>query len=121
MEKKLTLLGDTDIHDPSPTTPWTPERHRTLTLVFAQERSLERSTPPWWTDERLCGVRTACTAGSRELRPSSPRPSAFIALGHNGNLVNTEELAVDAGMLPGTVTSDSDLVADGPAGAARLQ
>jgi len=34
-----------------------------------------------------------------------------VALGHNGNLVNTEELAAEAGMLPGTVTSDSDLMA----------
>ncbi len=35
-----------------------------------------------------------------------------FALGHNGNLVNTEQLAADAGMLPGTVASDSDLVAE---------
>jgi amidophosphoribosyltransferase len=35
-----------------------------------------------------------------------------FALGHNGNLVNTEALAHEAGMLPGTVTSDSDLVAE---------
>jgi amidophosphoribosyltransferase len=35
-----------------------------------------------------------------------------FALGHNGNLVNTEALATSAGMLPGTVTSDSDLVAE---------
>jgi amidophosphoribosyltransferase len=35
-----------------------------------------------------------------------------FALAHNGNLVNTEELAAEAGMLPGTVTSDSDLVAE---------
>ncbi len=35
-----------------------------------------------------------------------------FALGHNGNLVNTEALADEAGMLPGTVTSDSDLVAE---------
>ena len=35
-----------------------------------------------------------------------------FALGHNGNLVNTEALANEAGMLPGTVTSDSDLVAE---------
>ncbi|HAS11983.1 MAG TPA: amidophosphoribosyltransferase, partial [Acidimicrobiaceae bacterium] len=37
-----------------------------------------------------------------------------IALGHNGNLVNTAELAEDLGMLPGSgaVTSDSDLVVE---------
>jgi amidophosphoribosyltransferase len=33
-------------------------------------------------------------------------------LGHNGNLTNTEKLAREAGMLPGTITSDSDLVAE---------
>ena len=36
---------------------------------------------------------------------------AGLALGHNGNLVNTLDLAASAGVLPGTVTSDSDLVA----------
>ena len=37
-----------------------------------------------------------------------------VALGHNGNLVNTAELAEDLGMLPGSgaVTSDSDLVVE---------
>ncbi len=35
-----------------------------------------------------------------------------FALGHNGNLVNTGELADEAGMLPGTVASDSDLVGE---------
>jgi amidophosphoribosyltransferase len=35
-----------------------------------------------------------------------------FALAHNGNLTNTAALAADAGMLPGTVTSDSDLVAE---------
>jgi amidophosphoribosyltransferase len=37
--------------------------------------------------------------------------NAFV-LGHNGNLTNTEALAERAGMLPGLVTSDSDLVAE---------
>jgi amidophosphoribosyltransferase len=35
-----------------------------------------------------------------------------FALGHNGNLVNTESLATEAGMFPGMVSSDSDLVAE---------
>jgi amidophosphoribosyltransferase len=35
-----------------------------------------------------------------------------FALGHNGNLTNTAKLTADAGMLPGILTSDSDLVAE---------
>src|SRR5256885_7535565 len=35
-----------------------------------------------------------------------------FALGHNGNLTNTAALADEAGMLPGMVTSDSDLIAE---------
>jgi len=35
-----------------------------------------------------------------------------FALAHNGNLTNTALLAAEAGMLPGTVTSDSDLMAE---------
>ncbi|HEY2302222.1 MAG TPA: amidophosphoribosyltransferase, partial [Acidimicrobiales bacterium] len=35
-----------------------------------------------------------------------------FALGHNGNLTNTAALAEEAGMLPGVVTSDSDLIAE---------
>ncbi|MCC5952772.1 MAG: amidophosphoribosyltransferase [Acidimicrobiia bacterium] len=35
-----------------------------------------------------------------------------FAVAHNGNLVNTAELAEDLGMLPGAVTSDTDLVAE---------
>jgi amidophosphoribosyltransferase len=38
--------------------------------------------------------------------------SVQFALGHNGNLTNTPTLAQTAGMLPGVVTSDSDLVAE---------
>ena len=47
----------------------------------------------------------------RAARLPRRRPAEF-ALGHNGNLVNTEALADGAGMLPGTVTSDSDLIAE---------
>src|SRR5215472_9045832 len=38
--------------------------------------------------------------------------TGHLAIGHNGNLVNTEALADELGMLPGSITSDSDLVAE---------
>jgi amidophosphoribosyltransferase len=41
-----------------------------------------------------------------------PLDDGGFALGHNGNLTNTSSLAADAGMLPGVVTSDSDLIAE---------
>jgi amidophosphoribosyltransferase len=56
------------------------------------------------------------TSGSSTWRNAQPvfrdAPAGQFALGHNGNLVNTEALAEEAGMLPGMVTSDSDLVAE---------
>ncbi len=56
------------------------------------------------------------TTGSSTWRAAQPVYRGVgdreFALGHNGNLVNTEQLAAEAGMLPGTVLSDSDLVAE---------
>jgi amidophosphoribosyltransferase len=56
------------------------------------------------------------TTGSSTWRNAQPVYRSVgdheLALGHNGNLVNTEALADEAGMLPGTVASDSDLVAE---------
>jgi amidophosphoribosyltransferase len=64
------------------------------------------------------------TTGSSTWRNAQPAYRSvgegherMFALGHNGNLVNTEALAAGAGMLEGTVTSDSDLVAELVAGA----
>jgi amidophosphoribosyltransferase len=56
------------------------------------------------------------TTGSSTWRNAQPAyrgvGDQHFALGHNGNLTNTEALAAEAGMLPGTVTSDTDLVAE---------
>lgn len=49
------------------------------------------------------------TAAQPVYRPSG---QAGFALGHNGNLTNTELLADKAGILPGMMLSDSDLVAE---------
>jgi amidophosphoribosyltransferase len=56
------------------------------------------------------------TTGSSTWRNAQPvyrsAGDTQFALAHNGNLVNTAALAEEAGMLPGTVASDSDLVAE---------
>src|SRR5579864_5474524 len=56
------------------------------------------------------------TSGASEWRNAQPVyravGAAGFALGHNGNLTNTAGLAERAGMLPGVVASDSDLVAE---------
>ena len=56
------------------------------------------------------------TTGRSEWRNAQPVfrsvGSSGFALGHNGNLTNTAELARSSGMLPGVVASDSDLIAE---------
>jgi amidophosphoribosyltransferase len=57
------------------------------------------------------------TTGSSTWRNAQPVYRGDVgeggfALGHNGNLTNTSLLAGEAGMLPGVVASDTDLVAE---------
>jgi len=56
------------------------------------------------------------TTGSSTWRNAQPvyrdTGKGGFALGHNGNLTNTGALAAGAGMLPGIVASDTDLVAE---------
>ena len=56
------------------------------------------------------------THGASDWEAAQPvyRPvgGAGFALGHNGNLTNTEDLAEAAGTLPGLLCSDSDVVAE---------
>jgi amidophosphoribosyltransferase len=63
-----------------------------------------------------CGHTRYSTSGSSSWHNAQPvyrsLTSTSFALGHNGNVTNTEALAREAGMLPGVVTSDSDLIAE---------
>lgn len=56
------------------------------------------------------------TTGSSSWRAAQPfyrgLEGTEFALGHNGNLTNTAELAAASGMLDGVITSDSDMVAE---------
>lgn len=64
LEKNLTMLGNSDIHVPALWKEYTPDDHRNLTLVFAQERTVEsvyealraRRTAVWYRN-RLIGRR----------------------------------------------------------------
>ena len=61
------------------------------------------------------------TTGRSEWRNAQPvfrsAGRSGFALGHNGNLTNTDGLASSLGMLPGVVASDSDLIAEAVASA----
>jgi amidophosphoribosyltransferase len=75
----------------------------------------ERTLAPL-TGHLAIGHTRYSTTGSSTWRNAQPVyrgvGNTQFALGHNGNLVNTALLAEEAGMLPGTVASDSDLVAE---------
>jgi amidophosphoribosyltransferase len=68
------------------------------------------------TGHVACGHTRYSTTGSSTWRNAQPVYRSVndvqFALAHNGNLTNTALLAAEAGMLPGTVASDSDLVAE---------
>ncbi len=62
LTKNLTMLGNSDIHDPSIDYQYTAKKHRTLTLVFAKERTvasiheaLQSGRTAVWLENRLVG------------------------------------------------------------------
>jgi amidophosphoribosyltransferase len=59
-----------------------------------------------------CRYSTTGSSTWRNAQPVYRGEARQFALAHNGNLTNTERLARDVGMLPGTVSSDTDLVAE---------
>ena len=66
LEKNLTMLGNSDIHAPSIEHKYSPDKHRSLTLVFAKERTKE-------------SIREALDAGR-------------TAVWYKNNLIGKEEL-----------------------------
>lgn len=76
----------------------------------------ERNLSPLQGDLAIGHVRYS-TTGTSTWRNAQPvyRPGPFgsgFAIGHNGNLSNTQTLLEESGMLPGTIGSDSDLVGE---------
>ena len=66
--------------------------------------------------ELAIGHTRYSTTGSSMWKNSQPVFRDVVhtqfALGHNGNLVNTSDLVEEVGILPGTVTSDTDAMAE---------
>jgi amidophosphoribosyltransferase len=63
---------------------------------------------------RYSTTGSSCYSAAQPVHRSAGRadsPHSF-ALAHNGNLTNTEALAAEAGMLPGMIASDSELIAE---------
>ncbi len=64
LEKNLTMMGNSDIHQPALTLETIPENHRTMTLVFVKEKSAEalkealvEGRTVVWLDKQLIGRR----------------------------------------------------------------
>ena len=64
LDRGLAMLGNTDMHDPDLSEQMTSEHHRTLTLVFAKERTTEAlrdalfaGRTAVWYEDRLIGRR----------------------------------------------------------------
>ena len=63
---------------------------------------------------RYSTTGSSCYSAAQPVHRSAglkDSPHSF-ALAHNGNLTNTEALAAEAGMLPGMIASDSELIAE---------
>src|SRR5204862_6518762 len=82
-----------------------------VTQVFRDERRLA----PLEGHLAIGHVRYS-TTGSSTWRNAQPVyrsvADAGFSLGHNGNLTNTTQLAASLGMLPGVLTSDSELIGE---------
>ncbi len=92
---------------------------RTITVVKNMglvTRVFDERTLSGLTGHLAMGHTRYSTYGSSDWRAAQPvyRPAggAGFALGHNGSLTNTMELAARCGMLPGMVSTDSDVVAE---------
>ena len=83
LEKGLTMLGNSDIHEPDLDDGNQPSRRRTLTLVFAKERTLAKGGPvrrrtAVWCDGQLIGRHEF---SNRCCRRRHPRNAPFADRG----------------------------------------
>ena len=75
MEKNLTMMGDSDIHAPDLRKKSSPHDHRTITLVFAKERTvpaikeaLQAGRTAVWFKDQIIGRREYLSPVVRQVR-----------------------------------------------------
>ena len=115
LENNLTMLGNSDIHTTSIDYIYTPEKHRTLTLVFAKEKTAEAvkealqagRTAVWYNnmvvgrEKYIKPLFDKCVTVSQPHYINS-KGKAFFEISNNA-LVDFNLIAVD-GTKPATIT-----------------
>ena len=88
LDKNLTMLGNTDIHDPDLRKQSTPRDHRTMTLVFAKDRTPEavkealfaRRTAVWYNNQLIGRQEWLAPLAERAIRVAAPHLRSKDAL-----------------------------------------
>jgi hypothetical protein len=73
LDKNLTILGNSDIHDASPLQKTTPESHRPMTFVFVKDKSIDG------LKEALVADRTAVWFGNKVIGRREYVEALFLA------------------------------------------
>jgi 3',5'-nucleoside bisphosphate phosphatase len=121
LEKNLTMLGDSDIHEPDPRQESSSRDHRTMNLIFAKERSLEgvkealkAGRTVVWFNEQLIGreelLRKLFHASVEVVKVASrSKTSLVVELRNNGpadiQLECPGEYRVEQFVLPARTTN----------------
>lgn len=127
LEKKLTMLGNSDIHDPSYFSPYSAGRHRTVTLVFAVQKSvpavqeaLAEGRTAVWHKNQLIGREeflTALLEASMQIEPHWTPQNTLTVTIHSRAMIELElEAAGPAGTAAFTVPAFGQKTVEFPAG-----
>ncbi|HOX38762.1 MAG TPA: histidinol-phosphatase [Candidatus Brocadiia bacterium] len=113
IEKKMTMLGNSDIHDPDLRLKNTDADHRTVTLIFAKERAeagireaLNERRTAVWVNDQLIGLEEVIAPLFRECvkieMPHYRGKDAWASVRNNSEM--TIRLTRTDGPGPGTMT-----------------
>jgi len=69
LERNLTMLGNSDIHSPSLFYPYTAQKHRTVNLIFAKERTVEAIREALWAGRTAVWFNNQLVGRQDYLKP----------------------------------------------------